>query len=107
MEELRASGLSDEQINHEYKWGNLRSEAAQKLVTKAAIARLAKNARIELAEKRAPVPPVQRPGTVRPRGAGDIENVRALERQLAGAKGMGAMKIAQQLTRAKRAAGML
>jgi hypothetical protein len=61
-EELRALGLSDEQISHEYNWGNLRSAAGQMLVAKAAVGRLARNARVELAEGRAPIPPVLRPG---------------------------------------------
>jgi hypothetical protein len=105
-EELRALGLSDEQISHEYNWGNLRSAAGQMLVAKAAVGRLARNARVELAEGRAPVPPVLTPGTVRPRGAAEIESVRSLERQLAGAKGTAALKIARQLTQARRAAGL-
>jgi hypothetical protein len=58
--------------------------------------------------QKAGVPPVQRPGVARPRGAGAAENVRALQAQLANAKGGNqSLKIAAQLTRAKRAAGML
>jgi len=106
-EELRSMGLTDEQIRHEYNWGSLRSAPAQMLVAKAAVGRLAKNARVQLAEARAPVPPVLTPGTVRPRGAGDIEKVRGLERQLSAAKGTAALKLGAQLTRARRAAGLI
>jgi len=53
------------------------------------------------------VPQVQTPGTYQPRGAGDIDQVRALERQLDGATGQQALKIAKSLTQARRAAGLL
>jgi hypothetical protein len=106
-EELRALGLTDEQISYEYDWGSLRSAAGQMLLAKAAVGRLAKNARVEMAEGRAPVPPVLKPGVSRPRGAGDIENVRALERQLASSKGNKSLQIARRLTQARRAAGLV
>jgi hypothetical protein len=105
-EELRSYGLTDQQISHEYNNGQLRSAEAQLMLAKAAVHRLVRENRIAMASKR-PVPPVLTPGTSRPRGAGDIENVRALQRQLAGAKGRKSLDLAQQLTRAKRAAGLL
>jgi hypothetical protein len=106
-EELRSYGMSDQQIAREFNHGQLRSAEAQMMLAKAATQRLIKENRIRMASKRAPIPPVQTPGTSRPRGAGDMERVRQLETKLAGAKGTGAVKIAQQLTQAKRAAGML
>jgi hypothetical protein len=106
-DELRSYGMTDQQIAHEYDHGQLRSAEAQLMLAKAATHRLIREKRIAMASKRAPIPPVLAPGVSRPRGAGDIENVRALERQLAGAKGRKSLDLAQQLTRAKRAAGML
>jgi hypothetical protein len=106
-EELRSYGMSDQQIAREFNHGQLRSAEAQLMLAKAATHRLIRENRIRMASKRAPIPPVLAPGVSRPRGAGDIENVRALERQLAGAKGRKSLDLAQQLTRAKRAAGML
>jgi hypothetical protein len=118
-EHLRECGLNDVQIGDAYNFGSyrdvsgrwipldVRSEPAQRTLAQAGFQRLVKQNRIDRASKRAPVPPVQRPGTVRPRGAADIEKIRGLERQLSSAKGMAAVKLAQALTREKRAAGML
>jgi hypothetical protein len=106
---LKNLGLTDQHIEQVWDNGapiNLRSAPAQAIMAKAAAYDLAV-ARAREAQK-AGVPPVQRPGVARPRGAGAAENVRALQAQLANAKGGNqSLKIAAQLTRAKRAAGML
>jgi hypothetical protein len=106
-EELRSYGMTDQQIGREYDYGQLRSAEAQMMLAKAAVHRLVRENRIAVASKRAPLPPVQTPGTARPRGAGDMERVRDLQGQLANARGRKSLDIAQKLTRARRAAGML
>jgi len=86
--------------------GPARNPAAQMTIARAAAWQVAQErARNLNAHKR--VPPVHAPGTYQPRGAGDIDQVRALERQLDGATGQQALKIAKALTQARRAAGML
>jgi hypothetical protein len=55
---------------------------------------------------RAPIPPVQRPGVARPSGAADYEQVSRIERELSGATGDRAIRLATKLQRARRAAGM-
>ncbi|MCC6779774.1 MAG: hypothetical protein IT537_24600 [Hyphomicrobiales bacterium] len=51
-----------------------------------------------------PVPPVQRPGTAQPRGAEQAARIQNLEQQLGKARGNNALKLAAQLTAARRAA---
>ncbi len=51
-----------------------------------------------------PVPPVQRPGTAQPRGAAQAAQVQSLEKQLSSARGNNAIRLAAQLTAARRAA---
>jgi hypothetical protein len=105
---LKNLGLNDRHIAEVWSEGravNLRSAPAQAILAKAAAYDLAV-ARAREAQK-APIPQVQKPGTYRPRGAGAAESVRALESQLADAKGNQSVKIAAQLTRARRAAGLL
>jgi hypothetical protein len=51
-----------------------------------------------------PVPPVQRPGTAQPRGAEKAAQIQSLEQQLGKARGNNAIKLAAQLTAARRAA---
>jgi hypothetical protein len=50
-----------------------------------------------------PVPPVQRPGTAQPRGAAQVVTIQNLEKQLGNARGQNAIRLAAQLTAARRA----
>jgi hypothetical protein len=104
---LHDMGWTDKQIAHEYNHGSLRDAGTQMTLSHAGALRLIKESRIATASRRASIPPVQAPGVSRPRGAGDIENVRALERQLASAKGNKSLQIARRLTQARRAAGLV
>jgi len=89
-----------------HQGGPARDAAVQMTIARSAAWQVAQaRARNLNAHKR--VPPVQQPGTYQPRSAGDIDQVRALERQLDGATGQQALKIARQLTQARRAAGLL
>jgi len=103
---LEKVGLSKADMDQLWANGTLRSVPAQRMIAKLAHAELQAEARKGLNAHRA-VPRVQTPGTYQPRGAGDIDQVRALERQLDGATGQQALKIARQLTQARRAAGLL
>jgi hypothetical protein len=51
-----------------------------------------------------PVPPVQRPGNAQPRGAVQAATIQNLEQQLGSARGQNAIRLAAQLTAARRAA---
>jgi hypothetical protein len=55
---------------------------------------------------KASIPPVQRPGVARPSGAADYEQLSRIERELSGATGDRAIRLATRLQRARRAAGM-
>jgi len=103
---LEKVGLSKADMDALWANGTLRHIPAQRMIAKLAHAELQAEARKELNAHRA-VPRVQAPGTYQPRGAGDLDQVRALERQLDGATGQQALKIARQLTQARRAAGLL
>jgi len=103
---LEKVGLSKADMDALWANGTLRSVPAQRMIAKLADAELRAERMKELnSHKR--VPQVQTPGTYQPRGAGDIDQVRALERQLDGATGQQALKIAKSLTQARRAAGLL
>ncbi len=82
---------------------SVRDHRAQRLIRDAFLWRQAQSKAKQVT--RAPVPPVQRPGTYRP-GAGDVETVQRLQRELEGATGDRAVRLATSLHRARRAAGM-
>jgi hypothetical protein len=100
-------GLSKQQIDAEWSRGALRSAGAQMMLADAVAHRAAQESLRDLNSKRAPVPPVQRPGTYRPAGAGALDRIADLERQLDNASGNQSVKIATKLTQAKREAGLL
>jgi hypothetical protein len=103
---LKDAGYNDQQIDAIKRQG-LPAEQ-QMILAQAAKTRDMQARYRELANKR--LPPVQphAPGVApRPSGAADAERVRDLNRQLAGAKGNQSVKLAAELTRARRAAGLL
>jgi hypothetical protein len=106
---LRDVGFNDAELQEAWDGHSgvpLRDARVQQVLRKAALYdRMHANAK-NIANNRAGIPPVQQPGTYRPAGAGAEENVRALERQLEIATGNKALRLAAQLTRARRAAGM-
>jgi hypothetical protein len=85
---------------------SLRDARAQILIHKATQWDLAQQRAKTINANRA-VPNVQRPGVARPRGADSEADIGRLQRALAGASGASAIRIARQLTQAKRAAGQL
>jgi hypothetical protein len=88
--------------------GEARSLEGQKLIAESAMWRLAQKRAREIPNKRAPVPPVQRPGVYRPAGADAEADVGRLQRELDNAPTQRAqLAIARKLTQAKRAAGQL
>jgi hypothetical protein len=104
---LKTTGLTKQQITQEWNNGRWRSAAEQMILADAISHEMARESARDLNSKKAPVPPVQMPGTFRPRGAADMDQVRDLEDQLEGAKGQKALQLAMRLTQAKRATGAL
>jgi len=99
-------GLSKQQIDAEWTRGALRSAGAQMMLADAVAHKAGKESMRDLNSKRAPVPPVQRPGTYRPAGAGAMDRIADLERQLANTTGNQSLKIATKLFQARREAGL-
>jgi hypothetical protein len=100
-------GLTKQQIDAEWQRGVLRGYGAQVMLADAVAHKMAQESLLDLNSKRAPVPPVQRPGTFRPAGAGALDRIADLERQLDNATGQQSVKIATKLTQARREAGLL
>jgi hypothetical protein len=100
-------GLTPQQIDAEWQGGQLRSAAAQVMLLDAIALKAAKASTLDLNSKRAPVPPVQRPGVHRPAGAGALDRIADLQRQLDNSTGNQSLRIATKLTQAKREAGLL
>jgi hypothetical protein len=107
---LKNLGLTDEHIKQVWADGapiNFRSAPAQAVLAKAAMWDLGQARVRELHNHKVQPPPLLRPGVARPRGASNGEAVRGLEAKLRDAKGNQSLKLATQLTKAKRAAGLL
>jgi hypothetical protein len=105
-ETLRSVGLDDRQIQAHYHGGlpvDLRWAGAQLLIAKAAAydSMQAKAKQV----RQTPLPPVQKPGTARPRGAAEAQRVSDLKSQLRGARGNKALELGMELLRAQRASG--
>jgi hypothetical protein len=100
-------GLTKQQIDAEWKGGALRSASAQLMLADAVAHKAGKESMRDLNSRRAPVPPVQRPGVYQPRGAADMDRIRDLERQLDNASGNQSLRIATKLHQARRDAGLV
>jgi hypothetical protein len=100
-------GLTKQQIDAEWKGGALRSFAAQVMLADAVAHRAAQESLRDLNTKRAPVPQVQRPGVHRPAGAGALDRIADLERQLDNASGGNQVKLMTKLHQARREAGLV
>lgn len=115
-QELRAAtrkmmhdvGFSEDEINNAWagKFGvPLRDYRVQQLLADSARWRMAQAKARNVT--RASVPPVQRPGVARPRGADSEADIGRLERELATATGDRAIKLGTKLHQARRRAGQL
>jgi hypothetical protein len=80
---------------------SLRDHRVQALIIDAVRWREAQAKAREAAAK--PVPPVQRPGTAQARGAAQAVTIQNLENKLGSARGQNAIRLAAQLTAARRA----
>jgi hypothetical protein len=107
---LRATGLTDAQIKQQWDAGYLRPLGFQQVIAQAAAhldtqeqMRKATNRSREISNQRYR-PPVTS-YAAQPRGMADEELVRSLERQLESATGQKALRIATQLTQARRQLG--
>lgn len=103
---LDETGFSKEELDNAWfgKTGvSLRDHRTQLILRKAALWDEA-NAKAKAVTK-APVPPVQRPGTTRPRGADNLADIQRLEKQLETASGRRSIEIATQITQLKRELG--
>jgi hypothetical protein len=85
---------------------SLRDHRAQRIIADAYRWRQAQANAKSIASKKVPVPPVQKPGTYRPAGADGQADIARLQRELDGATGARALKIATRLQQARRSAGM-
>jgi hypothetical protein len=89
-----------------HRGGPARSAGVQMQMAKAAAYDVLQQRSGELASKRAPIPPVLRPGVHRPAGANAMDRIEDLQRQLANATGNQSVKIATKLFQARREAGL-
>jgi len=89
-----------------HRGGPARSAGVQMQMAKAAAYDVLQQRSGELASKRAPIPPVQRPGVHRPAGAGAMDQIADLNRQLANATGNQSLKLATRLHQLRREAGL-
>jgi hypothetical protein len=106
MQTLQAAGLSRDDIHNLWSGTghlvDMHSAAAQELLLKAALYDRM-NARAREA-RQAPVPLVQKPGTYRAPDGGE-QSTRELQARLSRASGREALRLATELTRARRANG--
>jgi hypothetical protein len=103
---LRTTGLTEAQITAEWSRGRWRSAPEQMILADAVSHEMARESMRNLNAKQADMPPVSSYAS-RPRGAGDMDRVRDLERQLASATGNASLRIATQLHQARRDAGLV
>src|SRR5262249_42880567 len=96
-----STGLSDQQLSAAWHQGYWRSEPEQRMLARLGRDQLAREGMKNLNAHTRPIPPVSSYAS-RPRGAGDMDQVRSIERELDGATGQRALKLAQQLTQARR-----
>jgi hypothetical protein len=98
---LKSMGITEQHLQHHIFGPAIHSIEGQRLIADATRWRTAQ-ARAKLV-RQTPLPPVQKPGTGRAYVSGGAQSVRDLTAQLKTAKGNSALRIATELTRAKRA----
>lgn len=91
--------MTPQQIDHWWRYGGGRDARTQLALSDALAHKMAKQRASPqaLASHRAPVPPVQRPGVSRPRGADNEAEIARLQSQLETAKGDKAVRLATRL----------
>ena len=102
---LKDLGFDEAQLARAYNAQgefSLRDHRVQMLVVDALRYREAQAKAKTLVTHAKPVPPVQRPGTAPSKGQAQADTIANLERQLVGAKGANALRLAAQLTQARR-----
>lgn len=105
VETLKSLGFSEEELSKSWNGQerfSLRDHRLQSLILDASRYREAQAQAKKVVAK--PVPPVQRPGVAPAKNAGGEALIQNLERQLQNASGQKAMRLAAQLTQARRAA---
>jgi hypothetical protein len=105
---LRDVGFANEDVSAAWDGQtgfSLRDGRVQVVLADAARYRQMMANKNAIAEKRVQPPPVQKPGTYRPRGADGEADIARLQRELDGATGNRALHIATRLTQARRSAG--
>lgn len=104
---LKDIGFTKEEIDS--AWGgqsgiSMRDHRVQELIADAVRWRQAQANAKSIAAKKAPVPPVQKPGTIRPAGADNQADITALQEQLKSASGAAAVRLATRLHQLQRGA---
>jgi hypothetical protein len=89
-----------------HRGGPARSAGVQMQMAKAAAYEVMQQRRGEFASKRVQVPPVQRPGVARPRGADNMDRIHALQQDLRNSTGNQSIRAATRLYQEMRAAGL-
>jgi len=100
---LKDVGFSDDEVTAAWagKTGvPLRDYRVQMLLADGARWRMAQAKANQVTK--APIPEVLRPGTFRPRGAGNEEQISRIQRELEGAKGDRALRLATRLHQLRR-----
>jgi hypothetical protein len=101
-ETMRVMGITQDHLNHHLFGPSLRSVEGQRLLADATRWRVAQQKAQQV--RQAPVPPVQRPGTYRAVNDG-AQSVRELQQRLNRASGREALRLATELTKARRVNG--
>jgi hypothetical protein len=104
---LRSTGATDAEITNLWRSGAIRANGTQRLFVEAALWRQAQARMRDLQSHKVQPPPVQRPGTYRPRGAGDDAEIATIEKQLPSLKGRAAIDAATRAVQLRRKAGRL
>jgi hypothetical protein len=101
-ETMRVMGITQEHLNHHLFGPSLRSVEGQRLLADATRWRVAQQ-KAQRA-RQVPLPPVQKPGAYRAVNDG-AQSVRELQQRLYRASGREALRVATELTKARRANG--
>src|SRR5262249_33645621 len=99
------TGWNDQQLDAAWNNGLIRSPAAQKFITHAAVQRLQKQNRESLQNHRARIPQPQAPSVPGLRHNDAEADINALQRRLEGQSGRNAIMTAVELQKARRRAG--
>src|SRR5262245_23515717 len=98
---LKEMGFTQEEIDNAWDWksgpgtlgGQFRDHRAQLIILDALLWRDAQAKAREISKQKASIPPVQKPGVSRPRGADSESEISSLEKQLSNTSGARATSI--------------